>query len=76
MTCKKTILCLVLCCGHTVNATSLQCESVTIALIDQSARANISIVEGLASDAEIEEALQMPGNLALVQKSNQTGASN
>jgi hypothetical protein len=54
----------------------LQCEEVTLALIDQSARANIEILEGRATDTEIEEAVQMPGNLALVEKSNQTGASN
>lgn len=76
MTCKKIILCLVLCCSHNVNAESLRCEGVTLSLNDQSARANISIVEGIASDAEIDEALQMHGNLALIEKSNQTGASN
>ena len=58
------------------NATSLQCEGVTLSLIDQSARANISIIEGLASDTEIDAALRLPGNLALVEKSNQTGAAN
>ena len=68
--------CLSLCCSLSSNAASLQCEGVTLSLIDQSARANLKILEGGATDAEIEEAVQMPGNLALVEKSNQSGASN
>ena len=68
--------CLGLCCSLTLHAASLQCKGVTLSLIDQSARANLNILEGGVTDTEIEEALQMPGNLALVKKSNQTGASN
>lgn len=68
--------CLSLFCSLSLNAASLQCEGVTLSLNDQSARANLKILEGNASEAEIDAALQMPGNLALVKKSNQTGASN
>lgn len=73
---KWSAVILGLLCSLSLHAASLNCEGVTLSLIDLSARANIEILEGRASDADIEAALQMPGNLALVQKSNQNGSSN
>ena len=68
--------CLILCNSAFPSAASLRCNGVTLSLTDQSARANLRIIDGRVSDAEFDRALRLPGNLALVEKSNQTGALN
>lgn len=70
---KFAVACLL--CSFTLNspAADKRCNNVVFKLDDSSARANIAIVQGKGDEQSIEAALALPGNQAILKKTEEFG---